>query len=106
VSTGEPEALQRRRTLRWRPSPAPARRQRAQVACVPGDGHRPNSLLAQGWLRRRLGWRAGAWSGERVDRLSQFLFPLAFALFNVVYWCYYLRSSHEQKRKLLLDDSP
>ena len=29
-------------------------------------------------------------SGRRVDKRSRFLFPLAFAIFNVVYWIYYL----------------
>ena len=29
-------------------------------------------------------------SGRRVDKRSRFLFPLAFAISNVVYWIYYL----------------
>ncbi|CAI5437738.1 unnamed protein product [Caenorhabditis angaria] len=29
--------------------------------------------------------------GSRVDRLSFILFPLSFAMFNVVYWTYYLQ---------------
>ena len=32
----------------------------------------------------------GSDSGRRVDKRSRFLFPLAFAIFNVVYWVYYL----------------
>uniref|UniRef100_A0A914W5K3 Neurotransmitter-gated ion-channel ligand-binding domain-containing protein n=1 Tax=Plectus sambesii TaxID=2011161 RepID=A0A914W5K3_9BILA len=28
--------------------------------------------------------------GSRIDRMSSFAFPIAFAIFNVVYWTYYL----------------
>uniref|UniRef100_A0A914WYT1 Uncharacterized protein n=1 Tax=Plectus sambesii TaxID=2011161 RepID=A0A914WYT1_9BILA len=28
--------------------------------------------------------------GSRIDRISSFAFPIAFAIFNVVYWTYYL----------------
>lgn len=27
---------------------------------------------------------------RRIDEYSRLCFPLAFALFNVAYWCYYL----------------
>lgn len=50
---------------------------------------------------RRPGWGASArraleavrefrFSSVNVDRVSMALFPLSFALFNLVYWMYYL----------------
>uniref|UniRef100_A0A183BZH9 Neur_chan_LBD domain-containing protein n=1 Tax=Globodera pallida TaxID=36090 RepID=A0A183BZH9_GLOPA len=33
--------------------------------------------------------------GHRVDQISFVLFPMAFSLFNVIYWTYYLTKSYE-----------
>uniref|UniRef100_A0A915HER3 Uncharacterized protein n=1 Tax=Romanomermis culicivorax TaxID=13658 RepID=A0A915HER3_ROMCU len=43
------------------------------------------------------------WTGEKVDKFCQFLFPSMFLLFNIIYWYYYMTASYEQRQKLMKD---
>uniref|UniRef100_A0A915A7T9 Neurotransmitter-gated ion-channel ligand-binding domain-containing protein n=2 Tax=Parascaris univalens TaxID=6257 RepID=A0A915A7T9_PARUN len=46
-------------------------------------------------------WRRLEWTGEKVDKLCQFSFPLAFICFNCFYWLYYTTESTKQMQRLL-----
>lgn len=46
-------------------------------------------------------WRKLEWTGERVDKLCQMLFPGSFTLFNFIYWIYYTTKSQQQAMELL-----
>uniref|UniRef100_A0A9J2Q6D1 Neurotransmitter-gated ion-channel transmembrane domain-containing protein n=1 Tax=Ascaris lumbricoides TaxID=6252 RepID=A0A9J2Q6D1_ASCLU len=46
-------------------------------------------------------WRQLEWTGEKVDKLCQFSFPLAFICFNCFYWLYYTTESTKQMQRLL-----
>ncbi|CAG9538766.1 unnamed protein product [Cercopithifilaria johnstoni] len=48
-------------------------------------------------------WPKSKWTGERVDKLCQFIFPLSFICFNCFYWIYYTTESSEQMARLLDD---
>ncbi|MFH4976969.1 hypothetical protein AB6A40_003678 [Gnathostoma spinigerum] len=41
------------------------------------------------------------WTSENIDRICQFLFPLAFISFNCFYWIYYTAESERQMERLL-----
>ncbi|KAI6186872.1 Cation transporter family protein [Aphelenchoides besseyi] len=41
------------------------------------------------------------WTGERIDSLSRRFFPIAFTLFLIVYWSYYLTLNHFAKERAL-----
>ncbi|KAL3990233.1 Neurotransmitter-gated ion-channel ligand binding domain family protein [Acanthocheilonema viteae] len=48
-------------------------------------------------------WSKAKWTGERIDKLCQFIFPLSFICFNFFYWIYYTMESSEQMARLLDD---
>uniref|UniRef100_A0A914VY83 Neurotransmitter-gated ion-channel transmembrane domain-containing protein n=1 Tax=Plectus sambesii TaxID=2011161 RepID=A0A914VY83_9BILA len=52
-----------------------------------------------------LKWRQLEWTGEKVDKLCQFIFPLSFLTFNFVYWVYYTNESNKQMKRLMLVNS-
>lgn len=52
-----------------------------------------------------LRWRQLEWTGEKVDKLCQFIFPLSFLTFNFIYWVYYTNESNKQMTRLMFADS-
>jgi len=48
-----------------------------------------------------LRWQHVEWTGEKVDKLCQICFPLAFICFNCFYWTYYTTESSRQMASLL-----
>ncbi|VDK72136.1 unnamed protein product [Litomosoides sigmodontis] len=48
-------------------------------------------------------WSKSKWTGERIDKLSQLIFPLSFICFNCFYWIYYTTKSSEKMARLLND---
>uniref|UniRef100_A0A914DKL9 Ligand-gated ion channel 50 n=1 Tax=Acrobeloides nanus TaxID=290746 RepID=A0A914DKL9_9BILA len=55
-------------------------------------GRRPSKLLR---------WKQLEWTGEKVDKLCQLLFPLSFIAFNLFYWIYYTTESARQMESLV-----
>ena len=39
---------------------------------------------------------------KRIDVVSRYLFPLAFAIFNLTYWCTYLTQARQEAETLSL----
>uniref|UniRef100_A0A8R1TRY0 Uncharacterized protein n=1 Tax=Onchocerca volvulus TaxID=6282 RepID=A0A8R1TRY0_ONCVO len=48
-------------------------------------------------------WSKFEWTGEKIDKLCQIIFPLLFICFNCFYWIYYTMKSSKQMERLLDD---